>query len=50
MEYLKSKCDELVLKVKELKLLDGSGGKLIFKKSRHKIYLFKLKHKDKFEI
>ena len=39
MEYLKAKCDQLVLKVKDLKLLDGSGGKFIFEKSWPKIYL-----------
>ena len=33
MEYLKAKCDQLVLKVKDLKLLDGSGGEFIFEKS-----------------
>jgi len=37
MEYLKSKCDELVLKVKDLKLLDGSGDDRIKSYAAHLI-------------
>ena len=47
LEYLKEKCEELVKKVKELRLLDSSGGIVIYKFILRQIFEINFKNIDR---